>query len=168
MLEVSLDEFAKITDVRAVREIPSLTEPAERSVRQWKVSQQNLMESLSLQRSLSLFPSFHGTSDRVSRVEQPKASNTSRDSLPSDVRLAGFRHGKQQSTSFGTVRTIRWQRSAEPSTVGLFSLFLNPLVIVLLRCGIFARNGSGLVVSKGKLERHVTRITASVREVCKP
>lgn len=37
VLEVSLDEFAKITDVRAVREIPSLTEPAERSVRQWKV-----------------------------------------------------------------------------------------------------------------------------------
>lgn len=36
VLEVSLDEFGKITEVRAVREIPSLTEPAERSVRQWK------------------------------------------------------------------------------------------------------------------------------------
>lgn len=36
VLEVSLDEFGKITEVRTVREILSLTEPAERSVRQWR------------------------------------------------------------------------------------------------------------------------------------
>jgi TonB family protein len=36
VLEVSLDETGKITDVRVVRGIASLTEPAERSVRQWK------------------------------------------------------------------------------------------------------------------------------------
>lgn len=36
VLEVSLDEAGRITDVRVVRGIASLTEPAERSVRQWK------------------------------------------------------------------------------------------------------------------------------------
>jgi TonB family protein len=36
VLEVSLDEVGKITDVRVVRGIASLTEPAEPSVRQWK------------------------------------------------------------------------------------------------------------------------------------
>ena len=36
VLEVSLDETGNITDVRVVREIPSLNEPAEQSVRQWK------------------------------------------------------------------------------------------------------------------------------------
>ena len=36
VLEVSLDDAGKITDVHVVRGIPSLTEPAERSVRQWK------------------------------------------------------------------------------------------------------------------------------------
>ena len=35
VLEVSLDDTAKITDIRVVRGIASLTEPAERSVRQW-------------------------------------------------------------------------------------------------------------------------------------
>ncbi len=35
VFEVSLDDAAKITDIRVVRGIPSLTEPAERSVRQW-------------------------------------------------------------------------------------------------------------------------------------
>jgi hypothetical protein len=35
VFEVSLDDAAKITDVRVVRGIASLTEPAERSVRQW-------------------------------------------------------------------------------------------------------------------------------------
>lgn len=35
VLEVSLDAAAKITDVRVVHGIASLTEPAERSVRQW-------------------------------------------------------------------------------------------------------------------------------------
>ena len=35
VLEVSLDDAAKITDIRVVRGIASLTEPAERSVRQW-------------------------------------------------------------------------------------------------------------------------------------
>jgi periplasmic protein TonB len=36
VLEVSLDDTGKIADVRVVRGIPVLTEPAERSVRQWK------------------------------------------------------------------------------------------------------------------------------------
>ena len=36
VLEVSLDETGKITDVRVVRGIPSLTESAERSIQQWK------------------------------------------------------------------------------------------------------------------------------------
>jgi protein TonB len=36
VLEVSLDEAGKITSIRVVRGIASLTEPAERSVRQWK------------------------------------------------------------------------------------------------------------------------------------
>lgn len=36
VLEVSLDDTGKITDVRVVRGIPSLTEPAVRSARQWK------------------------------------------------------------------------------------------------------------------------------------
>ena len=36
VLEVTLDDTAKITEVRVVRGIASLTEPAERSVRQWK------------------------------------------------------------------------------------------------------------------------------------
>jgi TonB family protein len=36
VLEVALDDIGKITDVRVVRGIPSLTESAERSVRQWK------------------------------------------------------------------------------------------------------------------------------------
>lgn len=36
VLEVSLDENAKITDVRVVRGIPSLTQPAEHAVKQWK------------------------------------------------------------------------------------------------------------------------------------
>jgi len=36
VLEVALDEAGKISDVRVVRGIASLTEPAERSVRQWK------------------------------------------------------------------------------------------------------------------------------------
>ncbi len=36
VLEVALDDQGAITDVRVVRGIPSLTEPAERSVRQWK------------------------------------------------------------------------------------------------------------------------------------
>ncbi len=35
VLDVSLDDAAKITDVRVVRGIASLTEPAERCVRQW-------------------------------------------------------------------------------------------------------------------------------------
>jgi outer membrane biosynthesis protein TonB len=35
VLEVSLDDAAKITDIRVVRGIASLTEPAERSVREW-------------------------------------------------------------------------------------------------------------------------------------
>ncbi|HET8923569.1 MAG TPA: energy transducer TonB [Candidatus Acidoferrum sp.] len=35
VLEVSLDDAAKITDIRVVRGIASLTEPAESSVRQW-------------------------------------------------------------------------------------------------------------------------------------
>jgi hypothetical protein len=35
VFEVSLDDAAKITDIRVVRGIASLTEPAERSVRQW-------------------------------------------------------------------------------------------------------------------------------------
>ena len=36
VLEVSIDENAKITNVRVVHGIPSLTEPAELSVKQWK------------------------------------------------------------------------------------------------------------------------------------
>lgn len=36
VLEVALDDTGKITDIRVVRGIASLTEPAERSVRQWK------------------------------------------------------------------------------------------------------------------------------------
>jgi TonB family protein len=36
VLEVTLDNAGKITDVRVVRGIPSLTESAERSIRQWK------------------------------------------------------------------------------------------------------------------------------------
>jgi TonB family protein len=36
VLEISLDETGKVIDVRVVRGIPSLTEPAEQSVRQWK------------------------------------------------------------------------------------------------------------------------------------
>ena len=36
VLEVALDETGKISGVRVVRGIESLTEPAERSVRQWK------------------------------------------------------------------------------------------------------------------------------------
>jgi outer membrane biosynthesis protein TonB len=36
VLEVSLDETGKITDIRVVRGIASLMEPADRSVRQWK------------------------------------------------------------------------------------------------------------------------------------
>lgn len=36
VLEVSLDDTGAISDVRVVRAIPSLTEPAERSVRQWR------------------------------------------------------------------------------------------------------------------------------------
>jgi TonB family protein len=36
VLEVSLDETGKIIDLRVVRGIASLTEPAERSLRQWK------------------------------------------------------------------------------------------------------------------------------------
>jgi TonB family protein len=35
VLEVSLDDAGKIVDIRVVRGIASLTEPAERSVRQW-------------------------------------------------------------------------------------------------------------------------------------
>jgi TonB family protein len=35
VLEVSLDGAGKITDIRVVRGIASLTEPAEDSVRQW-------------------------------------------------------------------------------------------------------------------------------------
>ena len=35
VLEVSLDGGGKVTDIRVVRGIASLTEPAERSVRQW-------------------------------------------------------------------------------------------------------------------------------------
>lgn len=35
VLEVSLDDAGKVTDIRVVRGIASLTEPAERSVRQW-------------------------------------------------------------------------------------------------------------------------------------
>lgn len=35
VLEVSLDTVGKITDIRVVRGIASLTEPAEQSVRQW-------------------------------------------------------------------------------------------------------------------------------------
>jgi hypothetical protein len=35
VLEISLDDVAKITNIRVVRGIASLTEPAERSVRQW-------------------------------------------------------------------------------------------------------------------------------------
>lgn len=35
VLEASLDETGKITDVRVVRGIPSLTEVAEQSLRQW-------------------------------------------------------------------------------------------------------------------------------------
>lgn len=35
VLEVSLDDAAKITDIHVVRGIASLTEPAERSVREW-------------------------------------------------------------------------------------------------------------------------------------
>jgi TonB family protein len=35
VLELSLDSAGKITDIRVVRGIASLTEPAERSVRQW-------------------------------------------------------------------------------------------------------------------------------------
>lgn len=42
VLEVSLDETGNITDVRVVRGIPSLTEPAEQSVRQWKFQQAEL------------------------------------------------------------------------------------------------------------------------------
>jgi TonB family protein len=36
VLEVVLDDSGAIIDVRVVHGIPSLTEPAERSVRQWK------------------------------------------------------------------------------------------------------------------------------------
>ena len=36
VFELALDEAGKISDVRVVRGIASLTEPAERSVRQWK------------------------------------------------------------------------------------------------------------------------------------
>ena len=36
VLEVALDDTGKVTDVRVVRGIPSLTESAERSIRQWK------------------------------------------------------------------------------------------------------------------------------------
>ncbi len=36
VLEVSLDDDGKITDIRVVRGIASLTESAERSVQQWK------------------------------------------------------------------------------------------------------------------------------------
>jgi TonB family protein len=36
VLEVALDDAGKITDVRVVRGIPSLTESADRSIRQWK------------------------------------------------------------------------------------------------------------------------------------
>jgi TonB family protein len=36
VLEVALDDTGKITAVRVVRGIPSLTESAERSVRHWK------------------------------------------------------------------------------------------------------------------------------------
>jgi TonB family protein len=36
VLEVSLDDTGKIADVRVVRGIPALTQPAERSVQQWK------------------------------------------------------------------------------------------------------------------------------------
>jgi TonB family protein len=36
VLEVALDGTGKITDVRVVHGIPSLTESAERSIRQWK------------------------------------------------------------------------------------------------------------------------------------
>jgi hypothetical protein len=35
VLEVSLDDAAKITDIRIVRGIASLTEPAQSSVREW-------------------------------------------------------------------------------------------------------------------------------------
>jgi TonB family protein len=36
VLEITLDDAGVITDVRVVHGIPSLTEPAERSVREWK------------------------------------------------------------------------------------------------------------------------------------
>lgn len=36
VLEVALDDRGEITAVRVVRDIPSLTEPAQRSIRQWK------------------------------------------------------------------------------------------------------------------------------------
>src|SRR6476620_8711743 len=45
VLEVALDETGKISDVRVVRGIDSLTEPAERSVRQWKFQAAKIDES---------------------------------------------------------------------------------------------------------------------------
>jgi TonB family protein len=42
VLELSLDSAGKITDIRVVRGIASLTEPAERSVRQWTFHPANL------------------------------------------------------------------------------------------------------------------------------
>ena len=42
VLEVSLDTVGKITDIRVVRGISSLTEPAEHSVREWIFQPANL------------------------------------------------------------------------------------------------------------------------------
>lgn len=42
VLEVSLDAAGKITDIRVVRGIASLTEPAEQSSRQWAFQPANL------------------------------------------------------------------------------------------------------------------------------
>ena len=42
VLEVALDDTGTITGVRVVRGIPSLTESAERSIRQWKFQPANL------------------------------------------------------------------------------------------------------------------------------
>ena len=65
VLEVSLDDAGKITDVRVVRGILSLTEPAERAARQWKFQPAKLDGKPVASKALWLFPSFHRTLDRV-------------------------------------------------------------------------------------------------------
>jgi TonB family protein len=68
VVEVSLGDTGKIADVRVVRGIPALTEPAERSVRQWKFQPAKLDGKAVASKVPWLFLSFHQTLDRVSKL----------------------------------------------------------------------------------------------------